>query len=131
MSMNREECRLNGIREFGGYGLPPNTMMLVGNMGSMTRNYELKVHLQLMVKIKSNLGLQIVDKSSGEKMLPDKDPSEVHFLKMEGVLGSADISKSIWSFKSLFDLMMPSAKNSVSDWTLVDFDHFLRGNPHI
>ena len=56
MSMSREECRLNGVREFG-FGLPPNTMMLAANMGAIASSASLNVHLQLMVKVKSNLGL--------------------------------------------------------------------------
>ena len=56
MSMSREECRLNGVREFG-YGLPPNTMMLAANMSAIANNANLTVHLQFIVKVKSNLGL--------------------------------------------------------------------------
>jgi len=56
MSMSREECRLNGVREFG-YGLPPNTTMLMPNMSAIANNPNHSLHLQFIVKVKCNLGL--------------------------------------------------------------------------
>ena len=93
---------------------------------------ELRLHLQLMVKVKTTFSLQLLDLKSLEKYPKhDEGQEEFHFLKMEGVLGSADIRQSFWNFREIHGLLTPDPKNVVTDWTIVDFDNFLRGNPHI
>ena len=79
----------------------------------------------------SDLRLQIVDKESGKTYPKDKKPNEVHFLTMEGVLGSANLKESIWNFRHLMHLMVFKPDRPASDWHVVDFDNFLQGNPHV
>ena len=100
MSMNRDECRLNGIYDFS-YGLPPNAQLLLAQISSLVPMDQLKIHLQLTVKVRSSLGLRLVDlkthdkhpvSSSASSLLLGRDDvdnrnhSEVHFFKMEGQL---------------------------------------------
>ena len=51
---------------------------------------------------------------------------------MEGNLGSVDLqTKSFFGFREIGKLIEPNASAPVNDWTIVDFDNFLRGNPHV
>ena len=50
---------------------------------------------------------------------------------MEGHLGNADIKQSFWNFRDLGKLIDADPNLPVSDWTIVDFDDFLKGNPHV
>ena len=85
-----------------------------------------------MVRIKTTLSLQLLDLKSLEKYPEHKEGEEdYHFLKIEGVLGSADIRQSFWNFRKIHGLLTPDATNEVTDWTIVDIDNFLKGNPHI
>ena len=52
-------------------------------------------------------------------------------MKMEGVLGSQNIRESFWNYREILKLLRPDVKNPVTDWTIIDFDNFLRGNPHV
>lgn len=38
--------------------------------------------------------------------------------------------ESFWNVKKLFSLVEPDVSLPVSDWTIVDIDNFLKGNPH-
>ena len=49
---------------------------------------------------------------------------------MEGVLSTADLRKSMWNIKEIFKTVDVNPEVEVSDWTIVDFDNYLRGNPH-
>ena len=85
-----------------------------------------------MVKVQSQLGINVRDKATGKLLLqPGELPEkEVHFLLMEGIVGTANLAESIWNARSLFQYGTPNAANEVKDWTIVDFDNFLKGNPH-
>ena len=69
---------------------------------------------------------------NGEKLIPaeDKNKSEVHFVVFEGVVD--DHVVSFWSlFKTLRVLTKPiEFKPKDNEWKIVDFDDFLKGNPH-
>ena len=73
-------------------------------MSSLSQIDEMRLNLQLLVKVQSKLGLLLTDageqsegSSSKNKILnPEHEcTTETHFLKMEGVLGSADVNKSV------------------------------------
>ena len=49
---------------------------------------------------------------------------------MEGVLKTVDVRKSAWNVREIWKTADPDPETEVSDWTIVDFDNFLRGNPH-
>lgn len=132
LSMNREQCRLNGVAPLKLLGMPPNVTMLSANMDGIAASAELSVHLQLMVKVESELGINVKDSTTGELLLkPDDLPEkEVHFMVMEGVVGTADLAESIWNVKKLYKYGLPDVHHEVRDWNIVDFDNFLKGNPH-
>ena len=48
---------------------------------------------------------------------------------MEGVLGSVDTSFS--GFRQFFGMLDTNPSKVVKEWTIVDVDNFLRGNPHV
>ena len=50
---------------------------------------------------------------------------------MEGVLGTADLNESFWNYQKLVPLTDINPTLPVSDWTIIDIDNFLRGNPHV
>jgi len=50
---------------------------------------------------------------------------------MEGQLGAANMQESFWNYRQLLPLVEPDPKLPVSDWTVIDLDNYLRGNPHI
>lgn len=57
---------------------------------------------------------------------------EVHFFKLEGRLASAKLQQSsTTNYKSLLPLVNVDPELPVSDWTVVDLDNFLKGNPHV
>ena len=93
----------------------------------------MRLNLQFLIRVNSNLSLKIVDNKSGDQYprMDDREEKEVHFLRMEGVLADLDVSQSMWGFKKVIDKASPDPYAQVSDWTIVDFDDFLRGNPHI
>ena len=66
------------------------------------------------------------------KLIPeeDKNKSEVHFVTFEGVVD--DHVVSFWSlFKTLRVLTKPiEFKPKDNEWKIVDFDNFMKGNPH-
>ena len=101
MSMSREECRLNGVYQFKGFSVPNHRSMFVVPMANIDEFDELRSHLQLMVRIQSNLGLRLVDTKTNEQYPKTVYGKEIHYLKMEGVLATADINKSLWSIKDI------------------------------
>ena len=138
-SMNRESNRINDVKDFT-WGLPPCNKMLMPGFGNHGAFKELRVHLQLMVKVETNLSLAIRDLHNQERFPPaavdstdfeSEVPKEVHFLKMEGLLGTADVSASMFNYRQLSKYVDTDASVPVSDWTIVDFDDFLKGNPHV
>lgn len=62
---------------------------------------------------------------------PSEPVKETHFFKIEGILGRANIRESFWNFKRIISLLTPDPANPVEDWTVVDFDGYLKGNPHL
>ena len=103
---------------------------MVAEFAALNGISEMRSHLQLMVRIQSNLGLRLVDTKTQEKYPQAVFGKEVHYLKMEGVLSTADLRKSIWNMREIFKTVDVDPEAEVSDWTIVDFDNFLRGNPH-
>ena len=101
--------------------------------GAENPNRDFAVNLQFMVRIESPLGLQLTSPRTG-KLLPSKvkkeSDTEVHFLKMEGKLGQVDLT-SFWNIKDIMKVVYVDPNTPVSDWTIVDIDNFLRGNPHV
>ena len=50
---------------------------------------------------------------------------------MEGLIDEIDIfegAKAIWNFMGKLE---PDLDREASEWVITDFDHFLKGNPHI
>ena len=129
-SMSREACRLAGLQDVS-YGLQPGSQCVMPRLNAVADFERLQAHLQLTIKVTSDLSLYLVDEESQEKYPVNKPAQEVHFLKMEGLIGSVNIRESFWNFKQLLPKLEPNPHHPVSDWTIVDFDDFLKGNPHI
>lgn len=55
--------------------------------------------LQLMVKVETNLKLDIID-LEGNSMIQDKDAKEVHFIQLEAVTDRYEVSWKV--FKEVF-----------------------------
>lgn len=80
--------------------------------------------IEMIVKFKTNYKLNLFSKT-GDKLISNKDAKdeEVHFVKFEGMYPEFELSP---------DALRKSMQNfAFSDWTIVDFDNFLKGNPHI
>ena len=104
-SISRAECRLNGVYDFS-YGLPPNSQLLMASMTSLPD--DMTLNLQLTVKVKTRLGLEVIDLKSKDKYPSPPIDSEVHFLKMEGVLAKANLKESIFNFRTISKNMTPN-----------------------
>ena len=82
--------------------------------------------IEMIVKFKTNFKLNLLSKSNGGSKLISNDQlrdEELHFVKFEGAYPEFEFSpdalkKSLTSF-------------NFRDWTIVDFDDTLKGNPHI
>ncbi|CDW71076.1 UNKNOWN [Stylonychia lemnae] len=82
------------------------------------------INLQLVVKFKTNYKLNLISKE-GNKLISNDQAidEEIHFVKFEGQypefeLNAQNLRKSLEDF-------------NFQDWSIVDFDDFLKGNPHI
>ena len=82
--------------------------------------------------MESSLGLCLRDIQT-DQTYPNLNETqkEVHFIKIEGVLGAVDLQESFWNYKKLFPMTNVDPSLPVSDWTIIDIDNFLKGNPHI
>ena len=82
--------------------------------------------IEVLMKIKTNFKLNLKSSVEGEdKLIPRSKEleDEIHFVKFEGFYPS---------FELTLEAMSGAVKNKeFKDWTIVDFDYFLKGNPHI
>jgi hypothetical protein len=55
----------------------------------------------------------------------------VHFLRIEGIIKEVEFSSG---FTEVFDLRKAigiTEETTVKEWIITDFDHYLKGNPHV
>ena len=125
--IHRGKNRMNGVKpvDHGMFhdGSVPNLRMYaapnIKNVLSLPINY------QLLIRVSTNLKLNLFDCETEERVIVGRDNlarREVHFLLMEGVVGK--ISDEEFR-KGQYDI-----SRNVCDWTIVDIDNYLKGNPH-
>ena len=94
----------------------------------------LPCNMTMKFRLETNLKLNVIHTESGEPFVKEERrlmKPEVHFLTMEGNLGTVntgsitDMVKDVRSFSNI-DTEAP-----ITNWTIVDFDNHLNGNPHI
>ena len=56
---------------------------------------------------------------------------EVHFLTMEGSIGTVNTASMTDMVKDVRSFSNIDTDITVTNWTIVDFDNYLKGNPHI
>lgn len=80
--------------------------------------------LEIIVKISTNMKLNLIDSAASDKLIPKNKlmDDEIHFVKFEGFYPTFELSP-----ESIKKGMM---NHSFRDWTIVDFDNFLKGNHH-
>lgn len=124
--INRGKNKLAGLKGidsglFENGAVPNFRMFTTSKLDYLTLN----VNLQLLVRVESNLKLNIFDNESEERFMKSDQISqnEIHFLLMEGIIGGIE-AEEITS--GHFD-----TSRHIKDWTVVDIDHFLKGNPHV
>ena len=94
-------------------------------------NY-MTLNIQFLLKIQSNLKLNIIDLDGNSMIQGDeaKKETEIHFLKVESVMGKYELN--LKTVRRLFhEYRNPKDRPSYMDWYVVDFDNHLEGNPHI
>ena len=85
--------------------------------------------IEILTRIRTNCKLNLVtpvsEGNSSDKLIPNSKTTddEIHFVKFEG-------------FYPTFELSPESLKKGplsleFKDWTIVDFDDFLKGNTHL
>ena len=131
VSMSREQNRINNLYEIPWAAPTANSTLLMAAMKQLSDMDDICVHLQFMVKVQSPLSLRIINRKTQEKFEGADGVKETHFLKMEGILGSANIRESFWNYRKITPLVDVDPDLPATDWTIVDFDNYLRGNPHI
>ena len=80
--------------------------------------------IEVVLRITTNYKLNLKN-PDGTKLIPSgkERDEEVHFVKFEGIYPE-------------FELSLESVQKAMSnvgyrDWTIVDFDNFLKGNDHL
>jgi len=139
-SIDRRENKKKGLTEFSnfffmdlaGFKLykqgnnPMNFMQNLISAKKESRGIVLKdVNLEMLLKVKTNLKLNAINPATKEHLISSKDQSsdEIHFVKFEGRYPEFELSaESIRNRKNQIEF---------SEWTIVDFDNFLKGNPHV
>jgi hypothetical protein len=85
--------------------------------------------IEIFTKIRTNLKLNLVAAdSTSDKLVPANKHSEdeIHFVKFEGFYPTFELSP-----ENLMKGANALSTKKFRDWTIVDFDNFLNGNPHL
>ena len=96
----------------------------------LTCNVTLKLRIETNIKLNLQTmeGLPLIDTNSKDGNGHEADSTEVHLMQFEAVtdrfnLKFPSIIKEMWHSRM-------KAHLEFQDWTLVDFDNNLSGNPH-
>lgn len=140
VEIDRKTCKQKGLREFSPFmmDLPNITVYTPGNpMQAMQSIFKSRgsgkplsiegMSLEIVAKIRTNYKLNVCDGSMNKLVTQGKEnEDEVHFAKFEGFYPTFELSPE--------NLMKGGAglgSIEFRDWTIVDFDNFLKGNPHL
>jgi hypothetical protein len=89
----------------------------------------LTLNFEIVVKVTTNLKLDLVDRH-GNRLQKDPMAVETHFVRFESIVETFPIRFST-IFKLLKEKMKRNKKLEFKEWTITDFDNYLKGNPHI
>ena len=85
-------------------------------------------------RIETNLKLNMLHTDSEERFIKEERrllKPEVHFLTMEGSIGTVNTASMTDMVKDVRSFSHIDTDITVTNWTIVDFDNYLNGNPHI
>ena len=85
-------------------------------------------------RIETNLKLNMLHTDSEERFIKEERrlmKPEVHFLTMEGSIGTVNTASMTDMVKDVRSFSNIDTDITVTNWTIVDFDNYLKGNPHI
>ena len=85
-------------------------------------------------RIETNLKLNMLHTDSEERFIKEERrllKPEVHFLTMEGSIGTVNTASMTDMVKDVRSFSNIETDITVTNWTIVDFDNYLNGNPHI
>lgn len=84
--------------------------------------------LEIIVKIRTNYKLDIFDSSNSSSLIPTTRTidDELHFVKFEGFYPTFEFTP-----ETLLKGAGGLGTLEFRDWTIVDFDDYLKGNEHI
>lgn len=99
-------------------------MSLKGGSDPNKEQFFNTITLGLLFKVRTNLKLNLVE-ADGERMIPKNKETdeEVHYVKFEGLNDKFKIDPA--------NLLKTSQQFEFKDWTITDFDDFLKGNPSL
>ena len=107
-----------------------NDLVQTYKSGRSEKDY-LQQNTQFVVRVETSCKLNL-NKKDGSKLIADSDldKPEVHFIVFEGVVDDHHVSffslfKTLWMLRNPLQLAPKDGK-----WKIVDFDHFMLGNPH-
>lgn len=146
--IDRKLNKENGLKEANPFfvSLPNITVYMPSNPFKMTANFlggsgpkgpkgAMQIDtltLELIVAIKSNLKLDLIDRhpDKGQRqqfLTPSKrNDDEIHFVRFEGRLPALELSMA-----TIKDQQALKKLTEIEDWTITDFDNCLNGNPHV
>ena len=95
----------------------------------------MSTNVQLMLKIETKVKLNIINEDGSALYSEDqKDDKEIHYMYVESVtdtyeVGFGALKQALHQFffkKEAADKMI----ERMNEWTVIDFDNCLEGNPH-
>jgi hypothetical protein len=111
---------------------PSNPMQMMGSMFKARGKGEPMVidgmTIEIFTKIRTNLKLNLASENSSDKLVPANKQmeDEIHFVKFEGFYPTFELSP-----ENLMKGANALSTKEFRDWTIVDFDNYLKGNPHL
>ncbi len=84
--------------------------------------------IEILTKIRTNMKLKLVNNQNTGKQIEANNAleDEIHFVKFEGFYPTFELSP-----ENMMKGANALATKEFKDWTIVDFDDFLKGNPHL
>ena len=104
--MCRKECRSNRVENKRQFRRNEYGLLFADPHSAMRGKNEFRVHLYITLKVTSDLRLQLTDTKSKSTYPSESEAAkEVHFLTMEGVLGTVNVKESVfWSIVKITPL---------------------------
>lgn len=141
VEIDRKANKKKGIKEFAPFMMdlpnitlytPNNPMQMMQSVFKSRGKGEPMIiegmTIEIFTKIRTNLKLNLVADSTSDKLVPANKHAEdeIHFVKFEGFYPTFELSP-----ENLMKGANALSTKEFRDWTIVDFDNFLNGNPHL